>query len=123
MTNEIQWMPTWQLVSQGNEGRHIHLEVFVSSGIEHFRGHFPGFGVLPGVVQIDWAVRLARHFFQIPTHTFRGMEQIKFQAMVLPEMTLQLVLDWDSNLGRLSFAYQEGFKKYASGRLVWSAGA
>lgn len=114
------WMPQWRVLFQDHDVSQVRLSVFVSEDLEHFEGHFPGFGVLPGVVQIDWAVDLAREFFSIPCDGFYKMDQVKFQALALPNMQMELVLSWNASKGRLGFVYQNEQKKYSSGSLYWA---
>ena len=48
-----------------------------------FQGHFPGHPVLPGVVQVDWAVRFGSEAFG-PLGRFRAIEHLKFQDPIRP---------------------------------------
>lgn len=118
-------LPEWTLterIDQPDVGLvAVCLSVPVDPALEHFRGHFPGFPVLPGVVQIDWAVRLARQFWPLPTERFRGMDNVKFLNPVLPPLPLVLRLEWQAAQQRLAFHYSAGDKVYSSGRLLWSA--
>jgi 3-hydroxymyristoyl/3-hydroxydecanoyl-(acyl carrier protein) dehydratase len=123
MKTNPRWMPQWHVLSQDNRASEVVLSVLVSDDIEHFEGHFPGLGVLPGVVQIDWAVDCARQFFPIPAQGFYKLEQLKFQALVLPNVTVDLVLSWASEKGRLNFVYRDEKKTYSSGALFWTVGA
>lgn len=123
MRTEAQHLPRWQVIAIDSEKSRVALQLHVQRELEHFKGHFPGFGVLPGVVQLDWVVRLAQQYFQITDEGFLGMEQIKFQAIVLPEALIELKLEWDSSRRRLSFVYQDSAKIYSSGRLIWRSAA
>lgn len=123
MASEPLLMPECQVLCPHADDGTVVLSLSVAPELEHFRGHFPGFGVLPGVVQIDWAVRLARRYLPVPLRGFKGMDQIKFQALVLPAVNLSLRLQWDVARGRLTFAYHEGDKLCASGRLTWAGDA
>lgn len=123
MKTNPRWMPQWQVLSQNDAASEVILSVFVSDDIEHFEGHFPGLGVLPGVVQIDWAVVFARQFFPIPMHGFHQLEQLKFQALLLPNATVELALSWIPSTGRLNFVYRDEKKTYSSGALFWTVGA
>jgi 3-hydroxymyristoyl/3-hydroxydecanoyl-(acyl carrier protein) dehydratase len=72
-----------------------------------FQGHFPGDPVLPGVVQVDWAVRFGTEAFG-PMGAFRGLGQLKFHQVIRPERTLELHLALDRARGALRFSYQDG---------------
>ncbi len=72
-----------------------------------FQGHFPGFPILPGVVQVDWAIRFGEELFG-PLGSFEGMEQLKFLDLVRPGERPELHLAFDPDRGRLRFVYQEG---------------
>ncbi|HJU84445.1 MAG TPA: hypothetical protein VJ600_09560 [Holophagaceae bacterium] len=70
-----------------------------------FLGHFPGQPILPGVVQIDWALRLGMARFG-PLGTFRALEHLKFQDIIRPAEPLTLILGWNEDRRELAFEYR-----------------
>lgn len=97
------------------------LELDVPLDLAHFTGHFPQTPVLPGVVQIDWAQRLARQLISNLPPRFGGMEVLKFQQLVRPGDRLQLSLRFDAERGKLYFAYRNGEAACSSGRILLGA--
>lgn len=83
------------------------LTLKVDGDILDFKGHFNHFPLLPGVTQIDWALFYATQHLQTPT-SFKGMEVIKFQEPILPDMAVKLSLNWDNDKQKLSFKYYSG---------------
>jgi 3-hydroxymyristoyl/3-hydroxydecanoyl-(acyl carrier protein) dehydratase len=77
-----------------------------------FQGHFPGDPVLPGIVQVDWAIGLGLEVFG-DLGAFRGLDQVKFLAPIRPlePVTLSLALE----PGKLRFLYTSGEARKASG--------
>ena len=94
------------------------LQLQVPLDLAHFTGHFPQTPVLPGVVQVDWAQQLARQLIPHLPPRFAGMEVLKFQQLVRPGDTLQLTLRFDSERGKLYFAYHNGEAACSSGRIL-----
>lgn len=79
-----------------------------------FEGHFPQGSILPGVVLVDWAVRLAREAFALSSGLQR-MEALKFQQLVRPGTELTVELGWTP--GRLDFKFTSAHGVHAGGRL------
>lgn len=102
----------------GEGDNHAILDLHVPVELAHFSGHFPGMPVLPGVVQIDWAVRYARAQFTL-RGSFVAMENIKFHALVLPDASIELNLNWDEEKARLEFSFRTSQRKCSSGRIVF----
>ena len=96
------------------------LELEVPHDLVYFAGHFPGAPVLPGVVQVAWALALAAPRLGTPTRCTL-MEALKFQRLLRPGDRVELVLRHDVARQKLHFAYRDGDKAYSSGRLAWSA--
>jgi len=85
-----------------------------------FEGHFPATPLLPGVVQIDWAVDFGRQCFLLPRRFLR-LDTLKFQRPVLPGMQADLTLTWRPADRVLGFAYASEAGIHASGSVVFGA--
>jgi 3-hydroxymyristoyl/3-hydroxydecanoyl-(acyl carrier protein) dehydratase len=96
------------------------LALRVPLDLGYFPGHFPQAPVLPGVVQVDWALRLAAPRLGTPGRC-QVMEALKFQQLLRPGDRADLSLHYDAVRHKLHFAYRYGDKAYSSGRLAWSA--
>lgn len=94
------------------------LELGVPLDLAHFTGHFPQTPVLPGVVQIDWALAHARELIDQLPPQFRGMEVLKFQQLARPGDRLSLSLRFDRERSKLHFAYRNGDAPCSSGRIL-----
>jgi 3-hydroxymyristoyl/3-hydroxydecanoyl-(acyl carrier protein) dehydratase len=69
-----------------------------------FQGHFPGNPIVPGVIQVDWAIRFGQQVFG-PLGDFQGIMKLKFLDLILPGERLELYLTFDRAAGRLGFRY------------------
>jgi len=96
------------------------LSLFVPANLIYFSGHFPGHPVLPGVVQVDWAITFAREYLRVP-ESFRGMEAVKFHAFISPNTSLELTLRYEPLKETLRFTYASGSRRFSSGRIVLGA--
>ncbi|MCF6781350.1 AMP-binding protein [Stutzerimonas stutzeri] len=99
-------------------GDEWQLELEIPVDLAHFSGHFPQTPVLPGVVQIDWAISLAGELIADLPPSFQGMEVLKFQQLARPGDRLQLTLRFDAERSKLHFAYRNGEDACSSGRIL-----
>lgn len=70
----------------------VRLQLQIPARLDVFRGHFPGFAILPGVAQVDWAIRFARAELGLAT-AVRHIEQLKFQCVIRGGLPLVLDLE------------------------------
>ncbi|MFJ3370734.1 AMP-binding protein [Pseudomonas sp. NPDC086251] len=93
------------------------LQLAVPPDLAYFSGHFPQTPVLPGVVQVEWALNLGQQLMNLPAH-FAGMEVLKFQQLVRPGDEVQLHLRFDPVRSKLYFAYRNETATCSSGRIL-----
>ncbi|NVZ25114.1 AMP-binding protein [Pseudomonas gingeri] len=93
------------------------LHLAVPPDLAYFSGHFPATPVLPGVVQVDWALELGRERLELPAK-FAGMEVLKFQQLVRPGDRIELSLRFDPERSKLHFAFRNASAACSSGRIV-----
>lgn len=105
------------------EGGAVTLLLMADHSLDYFPGHFPGFPILPGVVQVDWAIRFAREYLGIPCTAFSALRALKFSAPVLPGTTLTLQIAWVPEKQRLDFGYRDTQRLVSSGQIVFAAEA
>lgn len=100
------------------EATQAELDIELDPALAVFDGHFPQTPILPGVAQLDWAVRHGREAFALPAHVLR-MEALKFQRVARPGMRIRLQLEWLPQKSALAFSYVSEQGPHASGRLVF----
>ncbi|WP_047536542.1 acyl-CoA synthetase family protein [Pseudomonas sp. 11/12A] len=96
------------------------LQLAVPPDLAYFSGHFPRAPVLPGVVQVEWALKLGQQLMNLP-EKFAGMEVLKFQQLVRPGDEVQLHLRFDPARSKLYFAYRNETATCSSGRILLEA--
>ncbi|PAA38959.1 acyl-CoA synthetase family protein [Pseudomonas fragi] len=109
-----------EVLSQSEDAGQWTLNLSIPPDLAFFSGHFPKTPVLPGVVQVDWAMVLGQQLLDLPPR-FAGMEVLKFQQLVRPGDAIELTLRFDSQRAKLHFAYRNATAPCSSGRIVLEA--
>ncbi|WP_246541446.1 AMP-binding protein [Collimonas antrihumi] len=115
---ELRRKPLVRVLEQ--ETHRVLLELTVPADLLYFNGHFDGAPVLPGVVQLDWAISYGRQYFALAPH-FLGMLGLKFQRVILPDAVVQLELLHDPKKSSLAFRMASTSGPHASGRITFGA--
>ncbi|WP_236193104.1 acyl-CoA synthetase family protein [Pseudomonas glycinae] len=110
-----------EILEQAETEGEWNLQLSVPPDLAYFSGHFPKAPVLPGVVQVEWALNLGRQLLNLPG-AFAGMEVLKFQQLVRPGDEVQLHLRFDPERGKLYFAYRNDTATCSSGRILLGTG-
>ena len=108
------------LHSQKLEDGAIILELMIPLELEHFRGHFPQVPLLPGVVQLNWAIQEGVRLFG-PFGPFHSLRSIKFQRPIFPGMKVRLQLSALKEKSGLTFSYDSALGRHASGQARFGA--
>src|SRR3546814_9210131 len=80
----------------------VRIRLAVPAQLPCFADHFPGAPMLPGVLQLGWAVRLAQQQFGIEL-PLQQVAQLKFQHPILPDRSEEHTSELQS-LMRISYA-------------------
>jgi 3-hydroxymyristoyl/3-hydroxydecanoyl-(acyl carrier protein) dehydratase len=96
------------------------LLLSIPSDLEYLVGHFPSSPIVPGVVQLKWAIESARRLLGVPGEVMR-MEALKFQLVMSPGAVATLTLKWVAAESKLHFVYASGKARFSSGRLSFRA--
>jgi 3-hydroxymyristoyl/3-hydroxydecanoyl-(acyl carrier protein) dehydratase len=91
----------------------------VSQDLSWFRGHFPDMPILPGVVQLHWAVIVARAVFELPDSPLE-VKRLKFKNVVIPPQVLELSVSVHASK-EVQFEFYSPDEQYSQGRLVFAA--
>lgn len=96
-------------------GDAVRMKLAIPADLDAFQGHFPGEPILPGVVQVDWAVRFAtEHFATAPAACDF---QVKFRQVVRPDHDLALTLTLDGQRRHVAFEYRVANDIVSSGKI------
>ena len=102
------------------ETGHVTLDLDLPADLPCFRGHFPGFPVLAGVVQIDWVMQLGVAHLRCDQPSASDF-RIKFKRVITPGNPLTLTLSHDAARRRLDFVYRTGVLVASQGHVMLTA--
>lgn len=102
--------------------RAVELDLSLPDDLFYFQGHFPDQPVLPGVTQIDWAVRFADRHLATQIGAAR-IFQVKFRSIIRPDTKLTLVLELAEDGSRLRFEYRNQENVLSSGAIRLDGGS
>jgi 3-hydroxymyristoyl/3-hydroxydecanoyl-(acyl carrier protein) dehydratase len=94
------------------------LDLAIEGSNPWFEGHFPGQAILPGVVQIGWAVHFANALHGLGP-AVDSLEQIKFKRPIFPGTRLTLQLKPSPDRNKLRYEYRDAEHSYSSGVLTF----
>lgn len=83
----------------------VEIVLSLDPALFWFRGHFAVQPLLPGVAQVDWAMRYATELLA-PGWRFHHIQNVKFQSPLLPGAIVTLALHWQEARRTLTFSYQ-----------------
>lgn len=98
------------------------LNTRIPMDLVYFQGHFPSFPLVPGVVQLGWALEQARARDLCNGDTHR-IENLKFQHFLRPADPCTMTLKWDNDKRKLYFTVRTGATMTASGRIAFADSA
>jgi len=107
-----------RVLSVSEEGSVNRVALEVSADLCWFRGHFPQRPVLPGIVQLHWAVLVCRHLYGFETSPHE-VKRLKFKKVVIPPRTLELVVSKERQLEVL-FSFSSLGDVNSEGRILFS---
>lgn len=99
------------------------LTLSVPAELNAFKGHFDNFPLIPGVVQVQWAL----HFFKIKLVPHMNLEQqrsvqkvshLKFQHVITPDIQTTLELQFDNDKNVVHFRMYNSDHQFSSGK-IW----
>ena len=98
------------------EGQKLSATLFLPENLVYFDGHFEDMPILPGVVQIHWAIELACEHLKIEGE-FIGVDILKFKQIITPGYLVEIEVVYDPVKGTLNFTYTSEQGNHSVGRV------
>ena len=105
-----------EIVGLARTEARVELKLVIPETLLYFRGHFPGFAILPGVVQLDWAIQYGMQYFalgQVCSNEIR----IKFRKPIRPGHHVTLTLKYLPARNSIQFDYTDADGACSSGQI------
>lgn len=89
--------------------------------LDYFNGHFRTQPILPGIVQILWAVEFGRTLLSV-RGDFKSLAGLKFMRLIQPGESLILHLNYQADAHELYFEYQSAGNSCSLGTARYTIG-
>lgn len=94
----------------------VELDLYIPTDLVQLRGHFRGLPVVPGVAQVDWAIRYSAKYLQAPIDVGKAF-QIKFRRVTTAPSSITLKLTSIPDRRQIAFEYRQGESILSTGVL------
>lgn len=94
----------------------IQLQICFPQSLPYFQGHFPETPILPGIVQLNFAIDCALEYLLIKRSQIQSIPLIKFLNPIQPNTKLMLALILEKNI--LKFSYADENKIFSNGKII-----
>jgi 3-hydroxymyristoyl/3-hydroxydecanoyl-(acyl carrier protein) dehydratase len=105
-----------EVISVTRSEDRVELSLVIPAALLYFRGHFPNFPILPGIVQLDWAIRYGKHHFALGAVSPTKI-RIKFRKPIRPNHRVTLSLKHFRARASVEFSYTDGEGACSSGQI------
>ena len=102
---------------QKKDTNSVTLEILVRNDVKYFQGHFEDFPILPGVVQVHWAIHFAKKNLNIEKCYATRLSNIKFVRFICPGEKIKLHIFLNRNKSLINYSYYGDQFKYSSGTI------
>jgi acyl-coenzyme A synthetase/AMP-(fatty) acid ligase len=103
------------VTDERRDGDRIERGLTVPDDLAHLEGHFDAQPMVPGVVQLGWALDAAQELLGRRPRVL-GIEALKFPQPLLPGQACRLDVSVSAERDRLRFHLGDGERVFASGR-------
>ena len=114
---ERQALPPFVVATRS--AKEMVLTLSLRDCMQAFDGHFPELLILPGVTQVDWALRLAQRYFSIAGR-FSGLRQLKFLRIMRPDDDVSLTLRFLPEKKVVRFTYASANEVCSQGQALFA---
>lgn len=97
----------------------LEIDMLIPGDLLYFQGHFPDQPVLPGIVQLEWAIAEARRNFDQAGAVLQ-VRNLKYRRLIRPDTDVTLSLQFHASDGRVSFEFRDDDTVYSSGRFTFT---
>jgi 3-hydroxymyristoyl/3-hydroxydecanoyl-(acyl carrier protein) dehydratase len=111
-----------EIVSERFDAKRAEQALVVPETLACLPGHFPGRPIVPGVLQVHWAMALAARWLGGAPWP-RRIEALKFKSPLLAGQRATLALERDDAASEVRFELSHGETVFSLGRLVLEADA
>ena len=110
-----------RIVREGREGGDWIRELEIPADLASLEGHFPGRPLVPGVVQLGWALDAAAAWLGRAPR-LEGVEMLKFPEPLRPGRRVRVAVSCGEDGSRLRFRISSEGRVHAIGRALLGAG-
>lgn len=112
-------LPT--ILSETRAGNVLTLQLAMDHSLEVFKGHFENLPIVPGIAQVDWALRFGHLHLGLPLHS-RQLLNLKFLRVIRGGAVLRLELTPDAlqHPTKLAFRFSDALGTCSQGTALFA---